>query len=373
MIFYALYIGMLLKVLLPVAVIQITATLQDKAQDKISESIKAGVEYLKKTQKSDGSFGVSLDKNGEAIYEMKKGVAGLVITALVKSGVGKDDAVIKKGLEFLLKDPLINTGKSRGLGDEIYTAAAIAFALSTVDGKEYKQKLEKICQFLSSSQLKGGGWGYSETGKLDISITQFACLGLWACTRSGIKVKLETWKRAADAICDFQSQDGSFTCCASKIKTLSLRITGAGYGALMIAAKHLGIDSGTTLIEDRSMDRIKRALKQSLAFIEKNWTMNDQKWPCAQASFYHHYGIERIAALINSEKIGRKEWYKEGAEYIIKSQQKDGSWENGTKEYSKAISTSLALLFLCKGTKDDVQKSKDTEWSIETPQKPKKK
>ncbi|MHC5035776.1 MAG: hypothetical protein ACYTHM_00540, partial [Planctomycetota bacterium] len=74
--------------------------------EKIDLAIKKGVEYLKKCQKDDGSFGhigserFYGDGQGEA-YTHQAGLTALALYALLKSGVKPDDPVILRGFAFI--------------------------------------------------------------------------------------------------------------------------------------------------------------------------------------------------------------------------------------------------------------------------------
>ena len=66
---------------------------------------------------------------------------------------------------------------------------------------------------------------------------------------------------------------------------------------------------------------------------------------------YYLYGLERTGRLTNQRFIGRHDWYREGAEWLINEQEDlSGFWKGtGLGENDPHIGTSLALLFLAKG------------------------
>ena len=66
---------------------------------------------------------------------------------------------------------------------------------------------------------------------------------------------------------------------------------------------------------------------------------------------YYLYGLERAGRLSGRRFFGAHDWYREGAEFLIKNQlPRDGSWRgNGHGETDEIVATSFALLFLSKG------------------------
>ncbi len=66
---------------------------------------------------------------------------------------------------------------------------------------------------------------------------------------------------------------------------------------------------------------------------------------------YYLYGLERTGRLTNQRFIGRHDWYREGADWLINLQEDiSGFWRGtGLGENDSHIGTSLALLFLAKG------------------------
>jgi hypothetical protein len=60
--------------------------------------------------------------------------------------------------------------------------------------------------------------------------------------------------------------------------------------------------------------------------------------------YYYLYALERIGVLTGQKYIGGHDWYREGADYLVRHQQDDGNWND-----SSSLATEFALLFLGKG------------------------
>ena len=57
--------------------------------------------------------------------------------------------------------------------------------------------------------------------------------------------------------------------------------------------------------------------------------------------------MERAGILARARFMGKYDWYKEGADYLIKRQRSDGSW---VRESDYLIDTAFAVLFLKRST-----------------------
>src|SRR5207249_544318 len=67
-------------------------------------------------------------------------------------------------------------------------------------------------------------------------------------------------------------------------------------------------------------------------------------------TFYNLYGIERLGRLTGHRFFGAHDWYREGCDFLVEKQDKDGSWYlPGFSDKWSLVSTSFSLLFLSKG------------------------
>jgi len=94
-----------------------------------------------------------------------------------------------------------------------------------------------------------------------------------------------------------------------------------------------------------------KAIKEGM-----NWTGDHFAEPAALASYgnYYFYGIERMGALLDVEKIKTHDWYNEGADELLRRQLNDGSWNDSC---GAAPATALTILFLTKATSSIINKT----------------
>ncbi len=69
-----------------------------------------------------------------------------------------------------------------------------------------------------------------------------------------------------------------------------------------------------------------------------------------QRDLYFLWSVERVGVLYDLPTIGRKDWYRWGAEMLVANQKPQGNWaDGGYPGTNLVIDTCLALLFLKRG------------------------
>ncbi len=213
---------------------------------------------------------------------------------------------------------------------------------------EEAQKREK-----GNDKFKGA-WGYPE-GNGDNSNTQFAVLALYEAQRAGIPVTLQSWRLTKQYWLQAQRNDGAWSYKPTDPGGGSGSMTCAGIGALVMALDIL--DEGDARVEG---DKVKccqpqetnDSIDRALGWLSRHFSVRVNPGDDPRAFLlYYLYGLERTGRLTNRRFIGRHDWYREGAEWLINEQEDlSGFWKGtGLGENDPHIGTSLALLFLAKG------------------------
>lgn len=91
---------------------------------------------------------------------------------------------------------------------------------------------------------------------------------------------------------------------------------------------------------DMRKGRAKRAVDKATAWLAEHWRPGRGRHP-----YYTLYGIERAMAFSGQDRMVKRDWYTEGATYLLKVQAADGLWKNNTRM------TAFALLFLSKASR----------------------
>ena len=359
------------------------AAAKDKARKKkpspklVGEAIARGADWLRTTHA----------KGFET--ETFHSVPELVVLTLHHAGVDRNDKVYRAGLATIESCELRHT----------YRVATLAMALSRINPYKYRARLAHCAQWLVETQLPDGSWGYPGTmrgrskstkpltvkppvtedeakggpkaepiviaralptdrlaGMLgDISNTQFAILGLRACREARIEIPKTTWETALAWTVDHQLEDGSWGYDHAGERDES------GY-ASMTAACACGIALCQHALKKSPTSH--PAIKKASKWLKEHWIPDDNAgigdsvfippstWHC-----YHLYSVERAARVLGWKKLGKRDWYAQGAWWLLDNQKGDGSWNDTRGDttakrppYLQTADTCFAILFLSLAT-----------------------
>lgn len=335
------------RLLLP-SVFFLTAWIVDSAvaqswQDEVNLAIDRGVESLLRRQKPDGSFGVEyphdyLDK------EYPGGGTALALYALLKSDVPPSDPIVVRAVDSLRYVPF----------QKVYTVGCTIMALDALHDPAHDEFIRRAAQWLETNiHAKSRIWAYP-SGAPELSNSQYGALGLWAAAKHGYRAKPETWADLVTGSLKFQNQDGGFF-----YRTDS---KSESYGSMTVAGitvVHLAVQSLEGNARFASVRRAgTEALERAWAYLDRVFSAvadpgmpsgflldqspgNFNRYPFIH--FYYLYGLERVASFFARKEIAGRDWYEEGAHYLLKHEGADGGWGH-------LIDTSFALLFLKRAT-----------------------
>ena len=308
-------------------------------QQKVDLAIDKGIGYLTKSAPI-------LDKH-----------IPLVLYTFLHSGMTDTHPKYKEYLSKLLTLPLLKT----------YEVAIQAMFLAEYDGVTYQWRIAQCAQFLVDNQLTNGQWDYGKethipvnsrafkpvkkkgktkvrprkimiypqnqrSGTGDNSNSQYAILGLRACIQSGVYPPKKTLDLSLRWWYQSQNRDGGW-----EYRTA----TQNSYGSMTAGA------IGCVVILDyylkRNWKRDPR-VKSAMIWMTKNVTVlkNPHK-PQNRAYYYYMYALERAGILSGVKKFGTFDWYRKGANQLIKLQTTTGAWGSTSQ-------TCFSILFLRRGT-----------------------
>jgi squalene cyclase len=182
------------------------------------------------------------------------------------------------------------------------------------------------------------GWSYTAGPgqRADNSNTWYALAGLYAAHKAGFKAaRADFWKDVLDLYVRSQRRDGGWGYVPEAANSTHT-MTASGVLCLLQAKEALGK-------EGKAADP---AIDSGLA-----WIGNNLKFQNPPHTFYNFDVIAALGRASERKDFGpkdnKREWYREGAEWLLKSQKPGGEWQiNQAIDAFPVISTSFALRFL---------------------------
>jgi hypothetical protein len=199
---------------------------------------------------------------------------------------------------------------------------------------------------LLQNQARSGGFSYTGgKGRWDLSNSQYAALGMRAAASLGVRIRKRCWRHLAEEVITAQGDNGGFTYSMARAGSAGYSsMTVAGIAVLQICGQHLSSKTVADLELPRRIEHAWDWMADHKADIGHQNTRN---------CFYFHYGLERACILSDVKEIDGKDWYRSGAEMLLRLQLKAGGWFSNdigggrlSKETGNPVSTAFAILFL---------------------------
>ncbi|MEQ8846984.1 DUF4159 domain-containing protein [Botrimarina sp.] len=310
---------------------------------RVLASIDRAIGYLKRRQNGRGGWPESAGNPG--------GVSALVTLALLNAGLEPGDPTIDRALEYLRQFP----------AERVYVVSLQTMVFAEATPRRDRVLIQRNARWLEKSQHAegeyAGGWGYrDDKGRADPSNSQFALLGLFEAQQSGVKVDPEVWRRAAAYWRKRQNENGSWHYEGPELASGSM--TCAGIGAMVITGlatqsgdARVGPDGRVVCCGQQDDDQ---AIARALEWLGRNFSVRGN--PMGRQvrdiwHFYYLYALERAGRLTARRFIDQHDWYREGTEYLVQTQDPlTDTWRGGGHiEDNADIATAFGLLFLSKG------------------------
>lgn len=251
----------------------------------------------------------------------------LALYALVKGGVSLEMDAVSILTSRLALTTFTGT----------YDRACMILALVALDKVEHRDWIFELADRLVINQNQAGDWGYPQ-GQ-DLSNTQYGALGLWAASQAGYEVPVEAWKDLLEVMRRYANNNGGYGYRDGSNPTGSM--TAAGIGVVAICRDRLKAVRGLSADAERKADA---RLVKSLSWLDQNFMVDQNPGGGANWLHYYLYGLERVGGLAGVTRIGDHDWYKEGAQFLVRSQGLNGTWGQGNGQ------TAFGILFLRRAT-----------------------
>ncbi|MES2790501.1 MAG: prenyltransferase/squalene oxidase repeat-containing protein [Planctomycetota bacterium] len=322
------------------------------------------IDYLRTKQSDDGSW----------TSPTAPGISGVMVDALLRSGLTTADPTVQKGLKhletFIQPDGGIYFAKSNHRNYET-CIAMLAFREANTDGR-YKQILANADKYIRQQQwdedegknkadLEYGGAGYGSKSRPDLSNTQFL---LEALRAAGAQPSDPAVQKALVFVSRTQNleSEANTTPFSSKINDGGFYYTPAAggssvagnadngglrsYGSMTYAGLKSMIYAGVGPNDPR--------VKAANTWIQKHYTVTENPGLDQTGLFYYHQTFAKTLDAIGSNVVvdanGKEHnWRHELLAQLAKTQNEDGSWVNKTPRWNEGdpnMATGFSLLAL---------------------------
>jgi len=339
-------------------VMSLNRTARAATPEQVQKAIEKAKDWLYKQQNPKGTWErvekpVPNGEKGNADPDARQwgGLTSLATYALLAAEESPQTPKLQNAISFLKTAPI----------EGIYaTGMRCQVWLFLSDDKSVRPLIERDKEFLLRSlhqdvaHAKDNRFGfypyYFERGKphpadwYDHSVSQYGVLGMWALERAGAEVPIKYWQVVDGAWQRAQYADGGWSYRQKFVDAApdsaqgseTPQMTAAGIATLYITQEYLTAD----LVACRgnvSNDHIERGLR---------WMDKRIGEALTNGNLYGMYGIERIGVASGRKYFSTTNWYEVGADYLVKKQKPDGSWEG---QWGVLPDTCFALLFLVRG------------------------
>ncbi len=374
---------------------------------RIDRAVKKAVEWFRGTQNrgkgKDGAWSFR-----EPYWE--SGMTSLAIFSMLKAGVDKNDPMIKAGFQYIAENV---TAGARPTEMYTYNVVAQMLAIEAAYREMLKTRSpqnpgEKALLAIFEANfdycqkaLKNGEAGYTHDQMgIDMSNTQFVVMGLEAAHRAGYKLSSRLWYDILRRCMEIQAADGP---AVNQVNILSNRgdevdkhgyiirdrygwLTGKPakargwtygdffkkdeiYGSMTCAGVANLLSCLFVLENEEEFKKnyeksFQNALRDGFAWLQKYYAVNANPaepsfWSQGRLykgdtfwTYYYLFTLARITTATNIRFIGNRNWYEEGADFLLKAQRPEGNWDqvvhethNFKSDCIPIVNTAFALWF----------------------------
>ena len=335
-------------------------------QERVDGAIERGVAWLRERQQRDGGWDVRPIRAFHVPADGSVGPTALALYTLRSCGVAREDPAVARGFQRLREIYLLRKRQRHG-GLDTYGVSLALLALEAHHSSRAPESrripdedlswIRELASWLVQAQRKDGAFSYWSPAQgpgFDFSNGQFAILALKAARRCGVDLPRGLWKRAVERLLDGQEKsgpylerfepptpgkDGTTRPAPAKDKArgwgyaTGLPATGSmtagGVSSLVICRSELLGGADWSASED---GKVEQAIRDGLAWLGAAFTPAANPSPANAPAlahlwqYYWLYGVERAGELADVVHMGRHDWYREGAAYLLDQQRDDGAW-----------------------------------------------
>jgi len=335
-----------------VAVLGMGTTLYAATPQEIDTAIDRAKDFLYSKRNKAGNWEVAPEPKSPLVHPNEfdggdwGGLTAIAVHAQLAAGERYNDERLKPAIELLLKSPMHGC---------IYALCQRDQVLELLPRTEEVKKIAKFDGlYLEQYRTAGEAVGLyfypgGKPDQYDHSVSQFGVLGMWACAQLGFEVPEKYWQIEERVWQRHQDASGGWS---YKVHVggdeglVTPSMTAAGVATLFITQDYVhsreGLEPGGN-ISNPAIDKGMQWLGQNFDKVFSGIRGDIQT--------YTLYGIERIGVAGGYKYFGKHDWYAEGSDWLVKHQEKDGSFGGGLfgHNHDNVPSTAFAMFFLTRG------------------------
>jgi hypothetical protein len=299
----------------------LSTTAQQPLEQRVNQTIEKMQQHFFKTQSQNGTWSHhGTAKDGKRDHG---GETSLVVYALMESGAHAQDPRIQKSLKYLSGLNIKGT-YARGIRNHVWAALP----------DSYRSQMAADTEWLYAAGKDGNFHYVQDANGWDNSVTQYGVLGIWEAAKRGADIPDQFWQRVMKHFFSTQNgENGGWGYKGGDNPRGSM--TAAGLTAQYIVLEELFRDRGSP------PDKLQQSIRRGLHWLDNNFKPGNNPgygrfWP------YYIYGIERVGLASGVRYLNGRDWFKAGAQEVIRRANNKGSLGSPHK-------TAFGLLFLARG------------------------
>ena len=304
---------------------------------QVNEAIDKAVKYLWSVQGANGAWEAG---QGGGAHETSQvgGQTAMVTYALLAAGESPQDQRMKAAIQYLQTVPMRGTYAS-GMRAQIWN-----YLPRTPDVRAGIMADAELLLKTNLNQPGGRNEGLyrytAANGDYDHSCSNYGVLGLWAISQVPFEIPTVIWQTIDKAWREHQNPDGGWSYQFQSSSgpgqgRSTMSMTSAAVATLFITQDYLYAMQGINCTGNVVDPHIERGIK---------WmSENFNRFREGQWVYYSLYNIERVGVASGHKYFGTVDWYKHGADFLVRGQGANGSWGGNVRN------TAWAIMFLVRG------------------------
>lgn len=347
---------------------------KDKMKTAVDAAIERATGWLKKQQKGAGDFGSARTLETD---RLDANYTGLIVRALLASGMKPEDDLIQKALKTLKSAPASKTPQSY----DHQILGILAREPRTPAKEDLAVVKGAVDALLEMRDRKVGAWAPGNkrgTETINPITTRHAVDGIYHASVAGVNVPAEVWRTLLDLYStstmdeadevelklvfedDYAGIDkdvkkafpGSWRFNSERRPAsdpMQARDTKGFAISTISVLEILAAARASTSLNESQKKNVEGAIRKGLAYLQYFWTLRtpppaEAAWSVQKVEYLA--GLMRVFTAFGIQTVDGSDWWLEGAYLLLREQNSDGSWN--LSGGSELADTAWALSFLAR-------------------------